>query len=331
MAVFMHRVLQLIPPETAHNIGLRFLKTLPFKINVKNSSFSVKTRFGVIDNPIGLAAGFDKNAAYLSHLSKLGFGYIVAGTVTRMPRAGMPKPRIVRHPREKALVNAMGFPNKGLEKFMENMSKHRASCPVLASIADEDLDRLVECYVAVQKKAAAVEVNISSPNTPELRKYFQPAFFRDVAASLYSAKHKPTYLKIPPVSKSEAELIARIVGIWLDQGFDGVTAVNALLVDEAGVSAGRGGLSGRPIFPYMLECVKLLRKFFGEEFELNAVGGIFTGQDIFTAIENGADTVQIYTAVTYRGLYTVKQMLAELRTVMEAKGFKKLDEIRARK
>jgi dihydroorotate dehydrogenase len=328
MASFMYRFLQLLPPETAHNVGLRLLRISPIRVNPSNELFRVKTSFGILDNPIGLAAGYDKSASYLEPLSRLGFGYIVAGTVTRKARLGKPKPRLVRRPSEMALVNAMGFPNPGLEKFVEKLSHTKTRRPVVASIADEAPGKLVECYTAVQERVAAVEVNISSPNTPELRRYFQPEFFKDVAASLYGAKQKPTFLKIPPyTSADEARLLTKVVSIWLDQGFEGVTAVNALLVDEPNVAVGRGGLSGRPLLPHMLECVRMLRNTFGEEFELHAVGGILTGHDVFKALEAGANTVQIYTALAYRGPYVVRYILEELAHIMKERGLTSINEL----
>jgi dihydroorotate dehydrogenase len=328
MVSFMHRFLQLLPPETAHNMGLRLLRISPIRVNPANEIFRVKTSFGTLDNPIGLAAGYDKNASYLEPLSRLGFGYIVAGTVTSKARAGKPKPRLVRRPSEMALVNAMGFPNPGMEKFVENLSYAKARCPVVASVADEDPEKLVECYTAVQGHIAAVEVNISSPNTPELRKYFHPEFFKEVVESLYEVKQKPTFLKIPPpTSADEVRLIAEVVGIWLDQGFEGVTAVNALLVDEPNIAVGRGGLSGRPLFPHMLECVRMLRNTFGEGFELHAVGGILTGHDVFKALEAGADTVQIYTTLAYRGPYVVRYILEELIHLMKERGLTSIDKL----
>jgi dihydroorotate dehydrogenase len=122
-------------------------------------------------------------------------------------------------------------------------------------------------------------------------------------------------------------LIAKVVGIWLDQGFEGVTAVNALLVDEPNIAVGRGGLSGRPLLPHMLECVRMLRNTFGEEFELHAVGGILTGHDVFKALETGADTVQIYTTLTYRGPYVVRYILEELAHVMKERGLSSIEEL----
>ena len=328
MVSFMHRFLQLLPPETAHNMGLRLLRISPIRVNPRNEIFRVKTSFGTLENPIGLAAGYDKNASYLGPLSRLGFGYIVVGTVTSKARAGKPKPRLVRRPSEMALVNAMGFPNPGLEKFVEKLSHTKTRCPVVASVADEDPKKLIECYTAVQEHVSAVEVNISSPNTPELRRYFQPEFFKEVVVSLYGVKQKPTFLKIPPpTSADEVGLITKVVGIWLDQGFEGVTAVNALLVDEPNVAVGRGGLSGRPLLPHMLECVRMLRNTFGEEFELHAVGGILTGHDVFKALEQGANTVQIYTALAYRGPYVVRYILEELIHIMKERGLASIDEL----
>jgi dihydroorotate dehydrogenase len=328
MVSFMYRFLQLLPPETAHNVGLRLLRISPIRVNPCNEIFRVKTSFGILDNPIGLAAGYDKSASYLEPLSRLGFGYIVAGTVTRKARLGKPKPRLVRRPSEMALVNAMGFPNPGLEKFVEKLSHTKTRYPVVASIADEDPEKLVECYTAVQEHVSAVEVNISSPNTPELRRYFHPEFFKEVVVSLYGVKQKPTFLKIPPpTSADEVRLITKVVGIWLDQGFEGVTAVNALLVDEPNVAVGRGGLSGRPLLPHMLECVRTLRNTFGEGFELHAVGGILTGHDMFKALEATANTVQIYTALAYRGPYVVRYILEELAHIMKERGLTSINEL----
>ncbi len=314
MLNLVHSFLTRLPPETSHTLGLKLLNLLPFKLNVEEESLTVETKFGKLKNPVGLAAGFDKQGRYVKQLSKLGFGYIVAGTVTKNSRKGMQKPRIVRREGEQALVNAMGFPNPGIEKFVENIkSAGGVKCPVVASVADEDPENLLECYDKIQPHVSAVEVNISSPNTPQLRRYFQQDEFKWVAEMLRQRRQKPTYLKIPPASnQAELEMINDIVKIWYDIGFDGVTAVNALLVDEPRVAAKRGGLSGKPLFPYMIKCVENIRKMFNEEFEINAVGGIFSGSDVFETLVKGSKTVQIYTAIVYRGPTVVRDILNEL-------------------
>ncbi|MEM0348680.1 MAG: dihydroorotate dehydrogenase 2 [Candidatus Caldarchaeum sp.] len=322
LAEYVYAFLRRLPPETGHVLGLRLLSLTPIRVNMDEGGFSVNTCFGRLRNPIGLAAGFDKHGKYVKALQRLGFGYVVAGTVTLMRRKGLPKPRVVRREREEALVNAMGFPNPGLEDFLKNIDKNKPyDVPVLISVADENPQYLLKCYREAQKHADAIEINISSPNTPQLRHYFSPAVFKDVAESLAAEKTKPTYLKIPPHnSPEEKQSIYRVVKTWFENGFTGVTAVNALLVDEPRVSAGRGGLSGKPLFPYMLRVVSDVREMVDSNFEIHALGGVFTGKDVYEALRRGANTVQLYTALVYRGPYTVKKMLEELRYVMAQKG-----------
>ncbi|MEM1952731.1 MAG: dihydroorotate dehydrogenase (quinone) [Candidatus Caldarchaeum sp.] len=322
-----------LPPETAHEIGLRLLKHLPIQLKDSDECFTVVTRFGRLRNPIGLAAGFDKDGTYLKSFEKLGFGYLVAGTVTRNFRKGFDKPRLVRRRKDHALVNAMGFPNPGLERFLENVAANLPeSVPVVVSVADEKFEQFVECYKQVQNLAAAVEINISSPNTPQLRHYFQPAVFENLTSWLKQFKTKPSYLKTPPTtSQTEKETILKIVKIWHEYGFDGVTAVNTLLVHEPRVSVKRGGLSGKPLFPYMLKSVQEMRSMFGDDFEIHAVGGIWNGGDVFTALKNGATTVQIYTALVYRGLEVVAKILHELKEHMKKHGVESLEQIRTRR
>lgn len=318
-----------LPAETAHDIGMRLIRYLPYRMNYVDTSLKVKTKFGELNNPVGLAAGFDKNGSHIKELHKLGFGYVVAGSVTRNFRKGFAKPRLVRREQERALVNAMGFPNPGLEQFVQNiMMNGPYSAPLVVSIADEKPENLLECYRTVLEYADAVEINISSPNTPQLKHYFQPAVFDNTASSLRPLKNKPTYLKIPPsATQAEREVINRIVKIWYESGFDGVTAVNALLVDEPRVSVGRGGLSGKPLFPYMLRAVKDVRTMVGDEFEIHAVGGVLTGSDVLEALRAGANTVQIYTALVYRGPTAVEEILTELKEALKREGYDSLEQL----
>ncbi|MEM2095062.1 MAG: dihydroorotate dehydrogenase 2 [Candidatus Caldarchaeum sp.] len=313
-----HSLLTMMPPEAAHDIGLQLLRLVPRMADPDDEALCLDVKFGRLKNPVGLAAGFDKTGRHLSGLERLGFGYMVVGTVTMNPRKGLKKPRIVRRKEEMGLVNAMAFPNPGLRKFIQNMSEKKSvRTPVLVSLSDEDEQNLVECYAEVQPYAVGVEINLSSPNTPPLRSYFQPEKFRQTAEDLRCRKQKPTYLKIPsPITKDEQEAVYRAVKVWHDAGFDGITAVNAMLVDEPRVSAGRGGLSGKPLYRYMLRTVKEVRKMFGEEFEIHAVGGIFTGSDVLETLTSGANTVQIHTALAYRGPKAVRQIVAELRKAM---------------
>ncbi|MEM1937570.1 MAG: dihydroorotate dehydrogenase 2 [Candidatus Caldarchaeum sp.] len=314
----VHSLLTRIPPEAAHDLGLQLLRLTPRMADLDDEALYLDVKFGRLKNPVGLAAGFDKTGRHIASLERLGFGYMVVGTATMNPRKGLKKPRIVRRKEEQALVNAMAFPNPGLRKFIQNISRNNGvKTPVLVSLSDENEQNLVKCYAEVQPHAAGVEINLSSPNTPPLRSYFQPERFKQTAEELRHHKQKPTYLKIPPpLTRDEQEAVYRAVKIWHDAGFDGITAVNAMLVDEPRVSAGRGGLSGKPLYRHMLKTVKEVRNMFREEFEIHAVGGIFTGYDVLETLASGADTVQIHTALAYRGPKAVRHIVSELRQAM---------------
>ncbi|MDW7978725.1 MAG: dihydroorotate dehydrogenase (quinone) [Candidatus Caldarchaeum sp.] len=327
----VHKVLTKLPPEEAHNIGLTLLRLLPYKLDMDGESLHVETRFGRLKNPVGLAAGFDKSGLHVKHLAKLGFGYMVVGTVTKNPRRGLAKPRVVRRREEQGLVNAMAFPNPGLEQFIRNMSKAGdVGVPVLVSVSDVDEQNLVECYIKVQPLASGVEVNISSPNTPQLKHYFQKETFTQVAESLRQHKRKPTYLKIPPYANTdEKRIIDSVVKIWHDIGFEGVTAVNALLVDEPRVTAKMGGLSGKPLYPFMLKSVENIRRMYDMSFEVHAVGGISTGRQVYETLVHGANTVQLHTALAYRGASAVKEMLEELLDVLESENIGSLKDLQS--
>ena len=326
----VHGFLLRLPPETAHDLGLLLLRMIPGRRVVYDEALKVRTSFGVLNNPVGLAAGFDKTGKHLENLEGLGFGYIVAGTVTKNPRKGNRKPRIVRRREQEALVNAMGFPNPGLAKFLENVRRHRPrSTPLLISVSDEHLESLVECYRLAQREAAAIEINISSPNTPALRHYFEVETFRELVSSLRQHKTRPTYLKLPPTSSIDQKaLIAKMLRTWWDAGFEGVTVVNTLPTEDSGLSTGVGGLSGKPLFGYMLEAVRMAWELSDGSIEINAVGGIFTGRDALMAIMNGATTIQIYTALVYRGPGAVAGILEKLLEELRRSGFTSIIEAR---
>ncbi len=323
------KVLSLMPPETAHSLGLRALRFMP-DLSVSDPSLEVETSLGLLRNPVGLAAGFDKSGRHVRHLTKLGFGYVTAGTFTIRPRRGNPKPRVVRLRGDLALVNAMGFPNPGMGKAVERLSGWERNVPLVVSIGAVELDEMVECYRLAQRVGDGVEVNISSPNTPELRSYLSGTKFRDLVDALRPLKEKPTFLKVHPPVEELWSSVLTAVKVWLDAGFTGLTAINTVPVEERSLATGRGGLSGRPLFPLTLRAVRELREKFGWEFELNAVGGIFTGRDAFEVLASGADTVQVYTALVYRGPYAVRNILNELAAELRSRGLRSVSELKRR-
>jgi len=302
---------RVLGPELLHTAWLELLKYLPLKFEPPKS-LEVETRMGRLRSPIGLAAGYDKSGKYVGALSKLGFGYVVVGSFTLKPRKGHPKPRIAYRDSEQAVVNAMGLPNPGVMEFMKNF-KRVEGCKVVASITGDTISEFVECFTIVQKVVDAVEVNISCPTHEASRCMKEPKNIRELAERLREVKSKPVYIKIPPpVTSEEMDDVCKLLNVWMDCGMDGVTAVNTLLVDAPELALGRGGLSGRPLRPIMLKTVSRIRKELGEGIEINAVGGIMTGMDALEALRAGANTVQIMTAMLFRGPNTLRRIVEEL-------------------
>ncbi|MHB2036728.1 MAG: dihydroorotate dehydrogenase [Nitrososphaerales archaeon] len=296
-------------PERAHSLGVFFMRFLRDK-NVDYPSVHVKTPFGEIRNPIGLAAGFDKTGKHLSTLQKLGFGYIVAGTITEDHWPGHPKPRIVRNVKEKTLVNGLGFPNPGADGFIENLKRQKLKIPIVASVSGKTESSILECYEKIQPHVAAIELNLSSPNTQNLKDLRELDSFRPLANKMGSIKKRPTFLKVPPFyDEAQSERNLEMIKSWSEFGFEGVTASNSMPVKEPRLSIGSGGFSGPPLFKYTLSAIREIRKIVPSGFEINSVGGISTSNDIMQAMEAGASTVQLMTSLVYGGPGLIKGLL----------------------
>jgi len=299
-----------LDPERAHNLGLSLMR---FASKIIAEPTPVKTALGELANPLGLAAGYDKTGGHLQNLARLGFGYIVVGTFTLSPWPGNPKPRVARNQKDKTLVNALGFPNPGIDAFISRLSSHRAlDVPLVVSISGKTAEDVVGCYSKVQPHVAGVELNLSSPNTPNLRDLREPAAFADLARALKEVKAKPTYLKTPPyLDESQFDGVMGLVKKWESLGFEGVTASNSIPIEDARMAVGKGGWSGPPLFDHTKAAIERIRKSVGRSFEVNACGGISSASDAAALLELGATTVQIFTALVYQGPALVKSILAD--------------------
>ena len=305
-------ILYRMDPERAHSLGVFFMRFLPEK-RVEDHLLRTKTSFGELKNPLGLAAGFDKTGKHLETLQKLGFGYLVAGTITSDPWPGHPKPRIVRNVSEKTLVNCLGFPNPGVEGFISNVRRQKIKVPLIASISGRTEDSIIDCYSKLQPHVSAIELNLSSPNTANLKDLREPDSFSSLSKKMAGAKKLPTFLKVPPFSeaaqtKKNLDLIKR----WSDLGFEGVTASNALPVSEARLSIGSGGYSGPPLFKLTLGAIREIRRIVPSGFEINSVGGISNAGDVRQLLDEGANTAQLMTALVYGGPGIISRILSEL-------------------
>ncbi len=320
-----------LPPEIAHHFTLHSLNTL-HHLNLSKHFFGKSphapcTVMGLnFPNPVGLAAGMDKNAEYIDSLAALGFGFIEVGTVTPRPQAGNPSPRLFRLPAARAIINRMGFNNHGVNRLLDNVQKARFSGILGINIGknfDTPLEKAVDDYLIALHKVYAhadyVTVNISSPNTPGLRQLQQGDELDCMLNALKQAqqeladqhnKYVPLAVKIAP-DLSEAELTV-IADKLLAYNIDGVIATNTTLsrvgVENWPYANEKGGLSGAPLLARATEVVQQLSAALQGKIPIIAVGGVMSGADAQEKFKAGASLVQIYTGLIYRGPVLVKEI-----------------------
>jgi dihydroorotate dehydrogenase len=282
-------------------------------------------------NAVGLAAGLDKNAAYIDALAALGFGFIEVGTVTPRPQPGNPKPRLFRLEGHEALINRLGFNNEGVEKLLRNVEKARYR-GVLGINIGKNFDTPIEraasdyltCLDAVYERASYVTVNISSPNTKNLRELQSGERLGELLAALMERRRalaqrhgatRPLLVKIAPdLDDAQIEAIAEAA---VRHGIDGLIATNTTLARDAIAGDPRageaGGLSGRPLFARSTLVLGKLARALAGRVPLIGVGGILSGADARAKIDAGASLVQVYTGFIYRGPALIGDMRRALK------------------
>jgi dihydroorotate dehydrogenase len=317
----IHRLLLRLEPETAHDLAIRGMRLMQPLIPRRTLEYRPREMWGLhFRNPLGIAAGFDKNAEVVRFLEVLGFGFVEVGTVTLQPQSGNPRPRIFRYRQERALVNRLGFNNDGARRVAERLKRTAAAVPVFVNVgknADVAVDRAeqnyVECYRIVAPHADGVVVNVSSPNTPGLRELQDPAHLQRILNALRSVRpeRRPILVKIAPdLSTSQLREIAEVCGKLAD----GIVATNTTVERPDELAANQsGGLSGAPLFQRSTEVLRGLRGLVGPGYPLVGVGGIFTAADARTKLEAGADLVQVYTGFVYGGPAFARRLIQELQ------------------
>lgn len=287
-----------------------------------------------LNNPVGLAAGLDKNGAYIDALASLGFGFLEVGTVTPRAQPGNPKPRMFRLPKARALINRLGFNNQGLATFVDNVqhSQYRRRGGILGlnigKNADTPLERAADDYVlgmtGVYPHADYITVNISSPNTQNLRSLQGGNELHALLETLCTTRERladqhgrrvPLVVKIAP--DLEPEQVDVIADTVVTLGVDGVIATNTTLARDAvaGLPHGQeaGGLSGAPVHQRSLAVIQRLRQRAGAGLAIIGVGGILSGADARAKLAAGADAVQLYTGLIYQGPRLVRDCVDALR------------------
>lgn len=330
---FLRPILFLFAPESIHHFTFSFLRVagkisgvqtvLKSVFDVKHPQLS-KTLLGItFPNPVGLAAGFDKDAKLIDELAAFGFGFIEIGTLTPLAQPGNEKPRLFRLPKDKGLINRMGFNNGGVQAAVTRLKNRKSRVIVGGNIGKNKItpnEKAFEdyntCFETLYPYVDYFVLNVSSPNTPGLRELQEKEPLRKllsdvIALSKAKPKYKPVLLKIAP-DLNEAQL-NDVVQILKETKTDGVIATNTtisrsgLITPENEIAAiGNGGLSGKPLTARATEVISYLRKQVGPEFPIIAVGGIMSAQDALDKLKAGADLVQIYTGFIYEGPGLVK-------------------------
>jgi dihydroorotate dehydrogenase len=332
------RALQLLPPEAAHGAALWALRRGIVPTVAPPSSPRLATSFCGFElaHPLGLAAGFDKNAEAVGGLFGLGFSFVEVGTVTPRPQAGNPKPRLFRLRAQQALINRMGFNNDGLDAVRARL----AGCdpgwgPLGVNIgANRDTKDPVADYVACLRGLYAlvdyVTVNVSSPNTPGLRELQGRARLEELLGALSEARiglagggrAKPLLLKIAPDLAPDDEVA--LAEVALARGVEGLIISNTTIERPQIVPVRYrdepGGLSGAPLFLKSTEQLGRFYRLTGGRLALIGVGGILRGADAYAKIRAGASALQLYTALIYRGPRVVSRILSELDRLLELDG-----------
>lgn len=340
----LRAILFCFDPEWVHYFSMNSLKLickLPFAKKLLSQAFLVenaqleKKVFGLIfKNPVGLGAGFDKNACYLNELEALGFGFVEIGTVTPIAQAGNDKPRLFRLPKDKALINRMGFNNDGVDIIAERLKKIRNQPSAISIIVggnigknkvtpNEDAWKDYEiCFLKLHDYVDYFVVNVSSPNTPGLRELQEKDSLRKILTTLQIAntkfqQTKPILLKIAP-DLNEAQ-IDDVISLALEIKLDGLVVSNTTIVRDNLQTTnaelekiGAGGLSGKPVKERSTTIIQYINQKTNRQIPIIGSGGIFTGNDAKVKIVAGSTLVQVWTGFIYEGPGIVKNICSSL-------------------
>ena len=328
------RALHCIDPEAAHGLAIRALQMGLAPSPGQITSERLKTTFAGIDlpNPVGLAAGFDKNATVLTGLAKAGFGFVEVGAATPRPQPGNPKPRLFRLTEDYAAINRFGFNNDGMDAIAARLAIRPKDAVIGLNLgANKDSEDRASDFAKVLTCCGAhldfATVNVSSPNTEKLRDLQGKAALSALLAGVMEARdglqrHIPVFLKIAPdLTDAEIEEIAEVA---IASKLDAVITTNTTLDRKALTSKHKGemgGLSGAPLFTKSTRVLARLSKLTEGDLPLVGVGGICNAQDAYDKICAGASVVQLYTALVFGGLSLVEEVVRGLDSLLERDGF----------
>lgn len=333
------RALRLIDPETAHQVALAGLRAKLGPRARADRFARLKTTLAGLDlpNPIGMAAGFDKNAQAPDALLRAGFGFVECGTVTPLPQSGNEKPRLFRLSEDRAIINRLGFNNEGLDAFADRLAARAGRTGIVGANVGANkgsADRAAD-YVRgmgrVWAHASYVAANISSPNTPGLRGLQERSALEDLLGRLREARapleaahgRRPLFLKVAPDLDDAA--VQDIAELALAYGLDALIVSNTTLQRPPQLTSDNreeaGGLSGQPLFQISTHVLRQFAQALGGKLPLIGVGGVESGLTAYAKIRAGASAVQLYSALVFQGPGLVARILDDLDGLLAAEGF----------
>ena len=332
-----------IEPEKAHKLSIvlinKYFAKMPLSSNYLNKSLYQKIFNLSFDNPVGLAAGFDKNAEIYNQVDKFGFGFTEIGTITPKPQEGNLKPRVFRLIQDKAIINRLGFPNEGMNEITKKMKKNipKGICGVNIGPNKENatsIDDYLLCFDQFFELASYIAINISSPNTPKLRSLHNNEKITELIDAIKKRRAEkksnvPIILKVSP--DIEEDKIEGICNILLEKSMDGVILTNTTIRNKNSLSSEHriqdGGLSGEPLNEISN---KIIQKFYlrlGRSIPIIGAGGVSSGATAYEKIKSGASLLQLYTALIYEGPYVAKKINKELSNLIKLNGYNNISEV----
>ena len=346
MSNLLVKIIKIFPPEFAHDLTLKLLKLNLSKKNIIDNPMLNQHFLGLdFSNPIGLAAGFDKNAEVINPIFNLGFGFVEIGTITPKPQKGNNKPRIFRLKEDEAIINHLGFNNLGTEKILKNLKKFRSlnfKGKVLGINIGKNqnslnaIDDYCYCLEKLSGFGHSITVNISSPNTPGLRDLQLRGKIEVLVKSLQKKQKEltnradlPIFIKISPdISEEQLRDIALMS---LANNVSGLVISNTTIKRKNNLASPNkneiGGLSGKPLFLQSTLILKKMYSLTNGQVPLIGVGGVSNGKECYEKIKAGANLIQLYTALIYQGPNVVNRIKNELIDLMKTDGFNNIREI----
>ena len=336
------KFIDFLPPEFLHSLFIGFLKTQFYKKNDSFKNLKIKAFGNEFKNPLGLAAGFDKNAEVIQGALNLGFGFLELGTVTPMPQYGNQKPRVFKIPEIEAVIQRLGFNNRGVEEFLDKLKKAQKIKSILGVNIGKNKNSkdFISDYQLLYQKLEAysdyITINISSPNTPGLRDIQEKGNIEKLINNLSTIKKKkPTFLKLSPdLSRKNLENICKLV--LRNKFLNGLILTNTTIrrddlykkpVKNSWKLREEGGLSGAPLRAKTNKIIRSVYELTNGKITIIGVGGISSGRDAFEKISKGANLLQLYTSLIYHGPNVVTTILSDLSCSLKRKGIKNVSDL----